>query len=112
MKKISILCLSLLILISTSVSVLAETPYTTWAWGPNGHGVKTQAAYEPLSQLDLPIKNAEDMFITEDGSIYIADTGHKRVIKIVDEEIVLEYGVGILEGPTGITVDEEGTLYG
>jgi len=111
MKKISILILSILILISVPVSVFAETPYTTWAWGPNGHGVKTQAAYEPLSQLDLPIKNAEDMFITDDGAIYIADTGHKRVIKIVDEVIVMEYGLGILEGPTGITVDEEGTLY-
>jgi DNA-binding beta-propeller fold protein YncE len=111
MKKISILVLSILILLSASVSVLAETPYTTWAWGPNGHGVKTQAAYEPLSQLDLPIKNAEDMFITDDGAIYIADTGHKRVIKIVDEVIVMEYGLGILEGPTGITVDEDGTLY-
>lgn len=111
MKKCAILIFSIMLLLSTVVSVFAETPYTTWAWGPNGHGVMTQAAYEPLSQLDLPIKNAEDMFIDQDGAIYIADTGNKRIVKVVNEEIVAVYGVGLLEGPTGVTVDQDGILY-
>lgn len=111
MKKLLILFSVVLILGLSTISVAAETPYTTWAWGPGFHGVMTQAAYEPLKQVDLELSNPEDMIIRQDGSIYIADTGNKRIVKVVDEKIVAEYGLGLLEGPTGLTLDDEGHIY-
>jgi tetratricopeptide (TPR) repeat protein len=111
MKKLLLIALVFLLQLSTTVTVFAETPYTTWAWGPNGRPIKTQSAYEPLTKINLDIKNPEDMFIASDGSIFIADTGHKRIVKVVNNEIVMEYGVGLLTGPTGVTVDQDGILY-
>lgn len=111
MKKFLILALVFFLQLSTTVTVFAETPYTTWAWGPDGHAIKTQSAYEPLLKVNLDLKNPEDMFVASDGSLFIADTGHKRIVKVVDGVIVSEYGMGLLEGPTGVTVDEDGVLY-
>ena len=89
----------------------AQAPYTTWAWGPGGSLVNTQDAYSPLTEIDLPISGAEDMFITPDGAIYIADTGNGRIVQVQGSEIVAEYGVGILDDPTGLFIGPDGTMY-
>jgi tetratricopeptide (TPR) repeat protein len=89
----------------------AESPYNTWAWGPGGSLVRTQDAYTPMAEIDLPISGAEDMFVTSNGSIYIADTGHGKILKLQDFEVVATYGEGDLASPTGLFVDAEGNLY-
>jgi tetratricopeptide (TPR) repeat protein len=89
----------------------AESPYTTWALGPGGHLVMTQDAYSPLEEIDLPISSAEDFFMTSDGVIYIADTGNGRILKLENFEEVASFGEEVLEGPTGLYVDGEGTIY-
>jgi tetratricopeptide (TPR) repeat protein len=99
------------ILLSITTSVKADAPYTTWALGPGGHGFMTQDAYTPLSVIDLDISSAEDMFITPDGYIYIADTGNGRIVKLKDFEVVASYGEDFLTGPTGVYVDDQGTMY-
>jgi len=71
----------------------------------------TQDAYTPRSEIDLPISAAEDMFVTQDGSIYIADTGNGRILKLQDFDVVATYGEGILSGPTGLFVDDDGSMY-
>lgn len=109
-KTLRVVLLVAVILLSTS-SVGAVSPYTTWAWGPGGYFFMTQDAYTPVDEIDLPISSAEDMFITPDGTIYIADTGNARIVKLKNFEVVASYGEGILAGPTGVFVDEEGILY-
>ncbi len=89
----------------------AEPPYTTWAPGPGGRFYLTQDAYTPLAEIDLPISGAEDMFITPDGLIYIADTGNHRIVCLRDFEVIATYGEEVLSGPTGVFVDEVGTIY-
>ncbi len=111
MKKILWLLPIAFILMFTSTSVNAETPYTTWAWGPGGGLIRTQDAYTPLTEIDLPISAAEDLFVTSDGSIFIADTGNGRILELQDFDIVASYGEGILKGPTGLFVDDDGTMY-
>lgn len=71
----------------------------------------TQDAYTPLAEVDLPISGAEDMFVTPDGTMYIADTGNGRIVKLQNFEVVASYGEGILGGPTGVFVDEAGVMY-
>jgi len=90
----------------------ADSPYTTWAYGPNGALVLTQDAYSPYAEIDLSIKSAEDMFITPEGEIYIADTGNSRIVRVnQDFEVVASYGEDILQGPSGVFVDKKGTIY-
>ncbi len=111
MKKILWILPLGLILMFTSTSVSAESPYTTWAWGPGGWLIRTQDAYTPLTEIDLPISAAEDLYVTSDGSIFIADTGNGRILKLQDFDVVASYGEGILKGPTGLFVDNDGTMY-
>ncbi len=89
----------------------ADAPYTTWALGPGNTGVMTQAAYQPAAEIDLPIDAAEDMFVTPEGVIYIADTGQGRIVRLRDFAVEAVYGAGLLQGPTGIFVDERGVMY-
>jgi len=37
------------------------------------------------------------MFITPDGTFYIADSGNGRIIKLQDFNIVASYGEGVLK---------------
>jgi tetratricopeptide (TPR) repeat protein len=109
-KLIQILFLTALIGAS-SHAAKADSPYTTWSWGPGGNPIMTQDAYSPYGEIDLPISSAEDMFVTADGLIYIADTGNGRIAKFKNFEEVGSYGEGVLGGPTGVYVDEEGVMY-
>ena len=71
----------------------------------------TQDAYTPFGEIDLPISGAEDMFVTDDNFMYIADTGNGRIAKFKDFQEIASYGEGVLSGPTGVFVDEEGIIY-
>lgn len=111
MKKwIAALLLVVTIALAT-VQVRAYSPYTTWARGPGGYFVPTQDAYSPYAEIDLPISGAEDMFVALDGTVYIADTGHGQIVKLKNLEVAATFGDGILQGPTGIYVDEKGIMY-
>ena len=71
----------------------------------------TQDAYSPISEVEFPISGAEELFITPDGTFYIADTGKGRIVKLENFEITATFGEDVLEGPTGLFVDEDGTMY-
>ncbi len=90
----------------------AISPYTTWTLGPGGSAVPTQDAYTPLNEIDLPVSGPEDMFLAPDGSLYIADTGNRRIIRLDSAyEVLAEFGGDYLQSPTGLFVDEDGTMY-
>lgn len=95
----------------TTAPAQAQSPYTTWAAGPRGNLVMTQDAYTPAAEIELPISGAEDMFITAEGVIYVADTGNGRIVKLDNFEVAATYGEGVLQGPTGLFVDEDGIIY-
>ena len=111
MKKLLILVAIALGLGLSMLSGLAKTPYTTWSFGPGDSLIMTQSAYEPLMELDLPIKGALDFVMTDEGILFIADTGNKRIVKVENGIITQEYGVGVLQGPTGLTLDDAGNFY-
>src|SRR5262245_52120191 len=100
-----------LVLVLASLPARAESPYTTWAWGPGQHFYMTQDAYTPSAEVDLPIAAAEDMFVAPDGFIYVADTDNGQIVKLKDFQVSATFGKGILQGPTGIFVDQQGVMY-
>jgi outer membrane protein assembly factor BamB len=111
MKKILWTLIITSVLVLTVFSAKAESPYNTYAMGPGREPLRTQDAYSPFAEIDLPISGAEDMYVTEDGTIYIADTGNGQIAKLVNFEVVATYGSEVLDGPTGIFVDEDGIMY-
>lgn len=112
MKKITLLLLLVSVLALTPFNVSADSsPYTTWAMGPEGWLTMTQDAYSPTAEIDLDISSAEELVIMPDGTFYIADTGNGRIVKLVNFEIVETFGDDVLESPTGLFVDEDGTMY-
>lgn len=100
---------AILALITAKAS--ADSPYTTWTSGPGGFLAMTQDAYSPVAEMDLSISGAEDMFVTAEGTMYIADTGNGRILKLQNFQEVASYGEDVLEGPTGVFVDDGGTMY-
>ena len=111
MKKKLILILVVLFLLLPNISVGAESPYTTWARGPGGHMYMTQDAYRPVEEIVLDISAAEDLVITTDGTIFIADTGNGRITQVVNNSVEKTFGDDILKSPTGLFVDADGTMY-
>lgn len=112
MKKLTLILLIITVFVLTNTPVQAESPYTTWAWGPGGFLVMTQDAYTPFAEIDVEVSGAEDMFVTPEGVVYIADTGNGRIVKL-DSNFNVEatYGEDVLQGPTGLHVDVDGVMY-
>lgn len=102
---------ALLLVFSTNFSVRAGTPYTTWTVGPGGWFTQTQDAYTPYTEIELMVSGPEDMYVTPDGLIYVADTGNGQILMLKNFEIVATFGQGILQSPTGVFVDDAGTIY-
>jgi streptogramin lyase len=111
MKKIILFIIFSALLLIPNLQVQADSPYTTWAMGPGHQAFMTQDAYSPYDEISLPINSAEDMFVTPDGLIYIADTGDGQILKLKDFQVVATYGQGVIEQPTGLFVDDQGIIY-
>ncbi len=110
--RVALYLLILLSVLASPVAAGSRPPYTTWALGPGGRLYLTQDAYVPVAEIDLPLSGPEDLFITSEGVLYVADAGNGRVVQLgKDFTITATYGEGILTSPTGIFVDEEGTIY-
>jgi tetratricopeptide (TPR) repeat protein len=111
MKKIFLFLFVFVLLAASFSGARAASPYTTWALGPGGRLFQTQDAYRPYDEIDLPVESPDDFFIMPDGTIYLADTGKGRILKLQNFEIVATYGADILENPSGVFVDDEGIIY-
>ncbi|MCU9612678.1 YIP1 family protein [Caldibacillus lycopersici] len=108
------LCAYILFLFPFSKDASAAAPYLTGTLSADGYLIETQTAYEPLGNLFpyTEIVNPEDIFIDNNGSIYVVDSGAKRVL-VSKENGAKSYviGEGILGLPTGVFVDRQGDIY-
>lgn len=106
-RKYSIaLLVGFIFLFLSNFSGYAQVPYKTLTQGPNGELVETQTAYEPIKVIKLPTFNPEDLYLSEDGLLYVADTGNGRILVLKDDKLEKVIGEGILSGPTGIYVTD------
>ena len=83
MKKIIIVLLSILCIFGFSLKIESSeaTTYTV-TLDAKGQFVRTQDAYLPdYTDIDMGLEKPEDMMFDEDGYLWIADTGHKRIVK-------------------------------
>lgn len=113
----TILCLAFcLIVVFAAVSASASTPYRTYTVNGNGTVQETQTAYLAYRTIvkfgEESLSAPNDLIVTPDGTLYIADTGNSRVVKGTAEgELTGIIGEGILKTPMGVCVTNDGHLY-
>lgn len=97
-------------------SVSAEAAYRTYTQDGYGNYVETQTGYEPLKTLsymgDVPLNRPQDMKLGVDDTIYIADTGNRRIVVLTAEgEFMREITHEEFKYPSGIFITDNGHLY-
>lgn len=94
-----------------SMTAYAETPYKTYTIDGYGYIQETQTAYlayETITKFgDEFLNGPSDMYVTDDGEIYVADTGNSRiVVGDIDGTKIKTIGEGTLVTPKGVFVTE------
>ena len=128
MKRIFVFALALVLTVmSVPVPALATSvPYDTYNYDYWNNVVQTPAPYVPdgaISGVSLQVGgflNPQDICVAPDGDLYIADTGHNRIIvvdgttheakKIIDS-FDREGTPDSFNAPTGVCVSENEQLY-
>ncbi len=120
---IRLLALILLCMMGLLTAFADEPLYRSYAYTPDGHPFYMQTPYEPVSIVGQYLYTADgeqikglnapsDMSLAEDGTLYIADRGNKRIVQMTLDGVLLrEIGVGTLKTPEGVYVDEDGTIF-
>jgi len=90
----------------------AASPYKTYTVDGYGSTQETQTAYIAEGTIigfgNEKFKGPNDMTITDDGTIYVADTGNSRVlIGNTEGKLIRKIGEGTLVKPMGIFVTDE-----
>ncbi len=121
-KKVKQLFVSLLALLLTMgfcaepMTALADSPYKTYTVDGYGSVIETQTAYLPYGTInkvgDETLKAPTDFTILSDGTMYILDSGNKRVIiSDIEGNYYGTLGEGTLVNPRGMYVTEDRTCY-
>ena len=130
MKRISkifsvVFCLILLAGLGAQLSA-ASAPYETYTYSINGMALTSPHAYTPSAsitsyEMNLPtaLNAPRDIFVDENGKIYISDTGNNRVV-VCNSSFVAEFEISeftnengvqdALSSPRGLFVNED-TIY-
>ena len=124
-KRIVLLVLAVL-LMATPVAASSQEPvYQSYTYNYWGEVLPAPEAYTPdrvLRAEDAGLtafKEPQDMFVADNGLVYVADTGNNRIVAMdaagtqaqVITEVILNEEVQTLNKPTGLFVDGEGVLY-
>ena len=101
---------------ASTITVSAETPYRTYTVDGYGRMTETQTAYLAQNTIikfgDQFLSAPNDMCVTDDGRIYIADTGNARVVVgDVNGELTSIIGEGQLTTPMGVYVTDNKHVY-
>ncbi|MFG6117770.1 YIP1 family protein [Thalassobacillus sp. B23F22_16] len=111
---IAVFSFLLIILFPTLSSASVSVPYKTETLTADGNVIETQTAYVPIGLFakGTEIVNPEDIYIDQEGYIYVADSGTKTVTKFDNEGNVIKvYGTDVLNQPMGVHADRNGDVY-
>lgn len=112
----------LMLVTALPVQTFAASPYEGYTRNKLGQDVHSINGYMYESSIDGynlssgPFSSPEDIFLADDGTIYIVDTGNSRVVHLDGKHEVLniigdEEGDGKLNEPKGVYVKQDGTIY-
>jgi len=100
-------------------------PYEGYTYSNFGIAQPAPVPYVPIRQMDGqlwsagPLKSPEDLFITDDGYVYVADTGNHRIVCLDPDWNVARIIDSFWDGeksetfrePQGVFVDHRGHLF-
>lgn len=116
-KRIALSLLAMVLVMSSALTVQAEdAPYKTYTFDGYGSIMQTQTAYLPYETIakfdEEALSGPSDMCITDDGFIYVADTGNSRVVVgDLEGNLVKIIGEGTLKTPKGVFVTKNNHVY-
>ena len=111
-------CLAVLCALALGLSAfaMADTPYITYTVNGYGNVQETQTAYLAVRAIvkfgSESFRNPDDLFVADDGTIYVADTKGRRVLAgTADGELKGIIGGDVLQAPRGVFVTKDGHIY-
>ena len=107
-------CMTLLTMFCGGALANENTTYTyTISASSDGVWIRTQDAYMPAAiYLQGELSSPEDMYVTADGVMYVADTGNSRIlIYNTATGQKREIGNDVLKSPTGVFVTDDNEIY-
>lgn len=118
-KKLLLSLTALLLLVGVaadSLKVCADSPYRTYTIDGYGYVTETQTAYLPFETItkigDEALVGPTDFTLTDEGSMYILDSGNCRVVvSDMEGNLIDTFGEGILVNPRGMYVTKDLTCY-
>lgn len=115
-RMLLVLAMVMIFTLIAPMAAYAETPYVTYTIDGYGWIRQTQTAYlayETITKFgEESLSGPSDMMVTEDGLIYIADSGNKRiVVGNLAGELVQIIGEGTLKNPMGVFVTKDKHVY-
>ncbi|WP_424768406.1 hypothetical protein [Paenibacillus sp. sgz302251] len=125
LKAVALALLLLLPLAAGGRTAYAEAPYEAYVYNEWDKSKAAPVSYLPrasYSGAELGVgalQEPQDLFVAKDGSIYIADTGNKRIVvldaelkrKAIIDKLAWNGGELTFGLPTGLFVAEDGTMY-
>lgn len=125
MKRIGVVALAILLLVCGSIAVSAAEPYDNYVYDSNETPQQEPQAYIPERVVTggdvgtVEFNSPKDLFVTEDGRVYVADTGNDRIVVMNGLTGLDRIVDGFMNGdtaetfkaPQGIFVTKDGALY-
>lgn len=98
------------------ITVSADSPYVTYTINGYYRIRQTQTAYLAYATItkfgEESLTSPSDIYIANDGLIYVADSGNARiVVGNAEGELVRIIGAGTLVNPRGVFVTDNGNIY-
>jgi len=112
----------LMLVTALPVQTFAASPYEGYTRNKLGEDVHSINGYMYESSIDGynlssgPFNAPEDIFLADDGTIYVVDTGNSRIVHLDTDHKVLNIigdaeGDGMLNEPKGVYVKQDGTVF-
>ena len=102
--------------VTPAAEVYADSPYRTYTVDGYGYVTETQTAYLPYATItkvgEETLVGPTDFMLTDDGQIYILDSGNARVVvSDMEGNLIRTFGEGTLVNPRGLYVTGNGICY-